>query len=196
MLKKNDRRQPDVRRKNYMTTNDLSSAEPEILEMPPRKMATVYAKGTPEKVLARVLPDLYSSVHILNIEREKQGLSTFTVGGLRVRYPDAHLVPVTEWTNVIGIPIPETTSSLPQRVGGNTIKIETWEYGTVAQILHRGQHDNMVTTIKRLYRYISDNDYDIIGVHEEEHLGLTEDENRGILLRYRIMKKRAGYNRG
>lgn len=173
-----------------MATGQPLGTEPEILEMPPQKMATVYAKGPPEEVLARVLPDLYSSVHILNIEREKRGLSTFTVSGPRVRYSDAHLVPVKEWMNVIGIPIPETTSSLPQKVGGNVIKIETWEYGTVAQIFHHGQHDNVVTPIRRLYRYIRDNDYDIVGVHEEEHLALTEDENRGVLLRYRVMKKR------
>ena len=32
--------------------------EPEILEMPSQKMAAVYAKGAPEQVFPRVLPDL------------------------------------------------------------------------------------------------------------------------------------------
>lgn len=165
--------------------------EPVILEMPRQKMATVYARGAPEDVLPRVLPDLYGSVYSLNVERKKLGQSTFTIGGLRARYPDAHLVPVKEWTNVIGLPVPETTSSMPQKVGGPIIKIETWEYGTVAQILHRNLHDSVISTIERLHRYISDNNYRIVGVHEEEHLTLPEDENRSILIRYRITKRKS-----
>ncbi|GAI56256.1 unnamed protein product, partial [marine sediment metagenome] len=45
------------------------------------------------------------------------------------------LVPIDEWTHIIGLPIPEDTTSLPQKVAGIEAKIETWEYGTVAQIL-------------------------------------------------------------
>jgi hypothetical protein len=163
--------------------------EPEILEMPSQKMAAVYAKGTPEHVFPRVLPDLYSSVYALNVELKKQGLSTFTIGGLRARYPDAHLVPITEWTNVIGLPVPESTLSLPQKVGGNEIKIEIWEYGTVGQILLNELHDGEITAIERLHRYISENEYEIIGVHEEEHLTRPHDEIPAVVIRYRITKK-------
>ena len=163
--------------------------EPEILEMPSQKMAAVYARGTPEQVFPRVLPDLYSSVYALKIELEKQGLSTFTIGGLRARYPDAHLVPITEWTNVIGLPIPNSTVSMPSKVGGNEIIIETWEYGTVGQILLNSLHDRDINAIERLHRYISDNNYEIIGVHEEEHLTQPQDEKPYLLIRYRIMKK-------
>lgn len=171
-----------------MAASRSSGSEPEILEIPRQKMAVVYAKGTPEWVFPQVLPDLYSSVYTLNIEREKQGLSRFSIGGLRARYPDAHLLPITEWTNVIGLPIPETTTSLPQKIGGNRIVIETWEYGTVAQILFRDASEGMVATIERLHHYIEDNGYEIVGVHEEEHLTLPEDVNRSILIRYRVMK--------
>ena len=164
-------------------------AEPEILEMPPQKMAAVYARGTPEQVFPSVLPDLYSSVNALNIELEKQGLSTFMVGGLRARYPDAHLVPITEWTNVIGLPIPDSTASMPQKVGGNDIEIEIWEYGTVGQILLNSFYDREIKAIERLHHYINDNGYEIIGVHEEEHLTQPLDENPRVLIRYRIMKK-------
>lgn len=172
-----------------MAAHHTYSTEPEILEMPSQKMATVYAKGTPEQVFPRVLPDLYGSVYALNIELEKQGLSTFKVAGLRARYPDAHLVPITEWTNVIGLPIPESTVSIPQKVGGHEIRIEIWEYGTVGQILLNSLHDVETKAIERLHRYINDNDYKIIGVHEEEHLTQPQDETPCVLIRYRIMKK-------
>ena len=172
-----------------MATHYAYGTGPEILEMPSQKMAAVYAKGTPEQVFPRVLPDLYSSVYALNVELKKQGLSTFTIGGLRARYPDAHLVPITEWTNVIGLPVPESTMCLPQKVGGNEIKIETWEYGTIGQILLSEFHDGEITAVERLHQYISDNDYEIIGVHEEEHLTHPHDENPAIIIRYRIIKK-------
>ena len=176
--------------RNHMAANHSYSTGPEILEMPSQKMAAVYAKGTPEQVFPRVLPDLYGSVYSLNVELEKQGLSTFTVGRLRARYPDAHLVPTTEWTNVIGLPIPENTLSLPQKVGGNEIKIEVWEYGTVGQILVSGREDSEITAIERLHRYIRENNYKIIGVHEEEHLAQPNDDRLGVLVRYRISKKK------
>jgi hypothetical protein len=172
-----------------MVMNHPYHPEPEILEMPPQKMATVYAKGDPEEVFPKVLPDLYASVYTLNIEMEKQGLPGFTIGGLRARYPDAHLVPIKEWTNVIGLPIPKSTSSMPQKIGGIEIKIETWEYGTIAQILHTDLDDRGISTIERLHRYISDNDYEIIGVHEEEHITKADDKTQGVIIRYRITKK-------
>ena len=172
-----------------MAAHHPCSTEPEILEMPPQKMATVYVKGAPEQVFPRVLPDLYGSIHALNIELKKQGLSTLTVGGLRARYPDAHLVPITEWTNVIGLPVPESTLSLPQKVGGSQINIEIWEYGTVGQILLNGPDNGEISAIERLHRYIRDNDYEIIGVHEEEHLTQPHDEIPSVLVRYRVMKR-------
>ena len=173
-----------------MAANHPYGTEPEILEMPSQKIAAVYAKGNPEQVFPRILPDLYGSVHSLNVELKKQGLSTFTVGRLRARYPDAHLVPMTEWTNVIGLPIPDATTSIPQKVGGNEIKIEIWEYGTVGQILISDGEGGEISAIERLHRYIRDNDYEIIGVHEEEHLTRQNDDRTDILIRYRIAKKK------
>jgi len=43
-----------------------------------------------------------------------------------------------EWTHIIGLPIPEDTTSLPQKAPEIEVKIETWEYGSVAQILLLG----------------------------------------------------------
>ena len=75
-----------------------SKTEPQILEMPSQKMAVVYGKGTPDKVFPEVMPALYGSVYTLKFDIKKKGLPTFKVSGLRARYPDAHLVPMDEWT--------------------------------------------------------------------------------------------------
>ena len=172
-----------------MTPKKSSGNEPEILEMPAQKMAAIYAKGKPGEVFPRVLPVLYNSVLFFNFDRKKSGGGSFEIGGLRARYPDAHIAPMEEWTNVIGIPVPENTTSLPQKVGGAEVKIEKWEYGTVAQILHHGSYENEGNAVERLHRFIIDNGYEIIGVHEEEYLSSPDARVPKTIIRYRVKKK-------
>jgi len=166
-----------------------SKTEPQILEMPPQKMAVVYGKGTPDKVFPEFMPALYGSVYTLKFDLKKKGLPTFKVSGLRARYPDAHLVPKEEWTHIIGLPIPEDTTSLPQKVPGIEVKIETWEYGTVAQILHFGAYDQEGPTVERLHKFIEDSGYEIAGVHEEEYLTTPDAKVPKTIIRYAVRKK-------
>ena len=162
--------------------------DPQILEMPPQKMAVVRGKGTPDKVFAELMPALYGSVYTLKFDLKKKGLPIFKVGGLRARYPDAHLVPMEEWTHIIGLPVPDDTDSLPQKVHGVEVKLETWEYGTVAQILHRGSYDQEGPAIERLHKFIYDSGCEIVGVHEEEYL-TTHAKVVKTLIRYPVSKK-------
>ena len=153
-----------------MAGGKSSKTEPKILEMPAQKMAVVYAKGAPDKVFPEVMPALYGSVYTLKFDLKKRGLPTFKVSGLRARYPDVHLVPKDEWTHIIGLPIPADITTLPQKVSGVEVKIESWEYGTVAQILYLGAYNQEYATIERLHQFISESGYEITGVHEEEYL--------------------------
>ncbi len=157
--------------------------------MPPQKMAVVYAKGAPDKVFPEVMPALYGSVYTLKFDLKKQGLPTFKVSGLRARYPDAHLVPKEEWTYIIGLPVPEDTTALPQKIAGVEVKVETWEYGTVAQILHLGAYDQEYAAVERLHRFIDDSGYDIAGVHEEEYLTSPDAKVIKTIIRYPIKRR-------
>jgi hypothetical protein len=170
-------------------TPQKSKKEPQILEMPPQKMAVVYGKGTPDKVFAELMPALYGSVYTLKFDRKKKGLPTFKVSGLRARYPDAHLLPVEQWTHIIGLPIPEETTSLPQKIPGVEVKIETWQYGTAAQILHLGSYDQEQPTVERLHRFIEENSYEIAGAHEEEYLTTPDAKVPKTIIRYVVKKK-------
>jgi len=172
-----------------MTPPKSSKLESQIVEMPPQKMAVVHGKGAPDKVFAELLPALYSSVYTLKFDLKKKGLPTFKVTGLRARYPNARLVPVEEWTHIIGLPIPEDTTSLPQKVPNIEVKIETWEYGTVAQILHLGAYDQECPTVERLHKFIEDNGYQIAGVHEEEYLTTPDAKVVKTIIRYVVKKK-------
>jgi len=135
------------------------------------------------------MPALYSSVFTLKFNLKKKGLPTFKVSGLRARYPDAHLVPMDEWTHIIALPIPDDTTSLPQKVAGTEVKIETWEYGAVAQILHLGPYDQEEPAIKRLHQFIQDSGYEIAGMHEEEYLTKPDTKVLKTIIRYPVKKK-------
>ena len=166
-----------------------SKTEPQIVEMPPQKIAVVRGKGAPDKVFPETMPALYGSVYTLKFDLKKKGLPTFKVSGLRARYPDAHLVPMEEWTHIIGLPIPEDTTSLPQKVAGIEVKIESWEYGTVAQILHLGAYDQERPTVERLQKFIEENGYEIAGMHEEEYLTTPDAKVVKTIIRYLVKKK-------
>lgn len=165
-----------------------SKTDPQILEIPPQKMAVVIGKGSPDKVFTQLMPALYGSAYTLKFDLKKKGLPTFKVSGLRARYPDAHLIPKEEWTMIIGLPIPEETTSLPQRVPNIEVKIEQWEYGTVAQILHLGAYDQEYATVERLHQFIEDSGYKIAGEHEEEYLTRPDVKVPKTIIRYPVKK--------
>jgi len=164
--------------------------DPIILEMPSQKMAVVQEKGSPDKVFAKIFPALFGSVYTLKFDLKKRGLESFKVGCPRARYPDAHLCPKGEWCIVAGIPVPESTASLPQKEPNTEVKLETWEYGTVAQILHLGPYDQEMETIQRLQQFITDSGYEIAGPHEEEYQSRPDAKIIKTLIRYQVKKKR------
>ena len=172
-----------------MPPRKSSKTEPKILEMPPQKMAVVYGKGAPDKVFAELMPALYGSVYTLKFGLKKKGLTTFKVSPPRARYPDAHLKPKDEWTIVTGVPVPDDTVSLPQKVPGVEVKLETWQYGTVAQILYLGPYDQETPTIERLHKFIAENGYEMAGAHEEEYLTKPDAKVVKTIIRYLLRKK-------
>ena len=165
-----------------------SAKEPQILAMPSQKMAVAYMKGDPNKVMPQFMPALYGSVYKLKFELKKRGIE-FKVDKLRARWPNAHLVPKNEWLGICGLPIPEDTTSLPQKAPDTEVKIEQWDYGTVAQILHIGPYSEEHATVERLHKFIAENGCKIAGVHEEEYLTKPDAKVQKAIIRYPIKKK-------
>jgi len=164
--------------------------DPLILDMPSQKMAIVEEKGSPDKVFSKIFPALYGSVYTLKFDLKKRGLESFKVTCPRARYPNAHLSPKGEWLIIAGIPIPDDTTSVPQKVPGTEVKIETWEYGTVAQILHLGPYDQETESIERLHQFITTSGYEIAGPHEEEYRSKPDAKVIKTLIRYQVKEKR------
>ena len=161
--------------------------QPEVLEMRSQKMAVVVTKGDPNKVAAKAMPALYGSVYKLKFELKKKG-SDFKVGRLRAKWPDAHLVPKDRWTGIWGLPIPDEVTEIPQKMPGVEVKIETWQYGTVAQILHLGPYKDEGPTVERLHQFIKYNGYEIAGTHEEEYLTSPKAKVQKTLIKYPVKK--------
>ncbi len=163
--------------------------DPQFVEMLRQKMAVVYGRGLPDKVFPKLMPALYGSVYTLKFDLKKRGLSTFKVSGLRARYPDALQTTKDEWTIIIGLPVPDDTTSLPQKVTGVRVKLETWDYGVVAQILHTGSYDQEDAVVEHLHKFIEENGCEIAGSHEEEYLTRPDAKIVKTIIRYPISKK-------
>jgi hypothetical protein len=148
--------------------------DPIILEMPSQKMAVVQGKGSPDKVFAKIFPALFGSVYTLKFDLKKKGLESFKVSCPRARYPNAHLYPKGEWLIIAGIPIPDSTTSLPQKE---------------PQILHLGSYDQEMKTVERLQQFITANGYEIAGPHEEEYQSRPDAKVIKTLIRYQVKRK-------
>lgn len=174
-----------------MTTATVTRAAkgaPQILEMPAQTMAVVVTHGDPNAVGQQAFPALYGAVYTLKFALKKAGRD-FKVGAPRARWPDAHLAPKDRWTGIWGLPIPDDTTELVQKVPGIVVKIERWEYGLVAQILHLGPYSTEGPTIQRLHEFIAEQGYEIAGMHEEEYLTSPAAKVQKTIVRYPIRKR-------
>ncbi len=166
----------------------MKPLKPEIVEMPARKVATVVSRGDPNIVGEQVFPALYGSVFTLKFDLKKRGTETFKVQGLRARWPDCHILPKDQWTGQWALPIPDDTQVLPQKQPDNEVKIETWDYGTVAQILHLGPYTEEEPTIAILKKFIEESGFEITGAHEEEYLTCPRAKVPKTIIRYAVRK--------
>jgi len=162
--------------------------EPEIIQMPGRKMAVVHTVGEPDQMLHLITPALYSSVHTLSWNLKRVG-KDFRIRHLIVRWPAADLLPRRLRHGIWGLQIPAETEWLPQKFPHIEVEIETWDYGTVAQVLHRGGFADDEADIQRLRDFISEKGYQISGALEEEYLAGPEPAIRKVLIRFPIGKQ-------
>jgi hypothetical protein len=173
---------------NKAKQESASEPKPEILTMSTQKMAVVYTKGDPNTAAGPAVSALYGTVYALSGELKKKGID-FPVGALRARWPDGFNGPKEQWTGIWGLSVPDTVDSIASVVPGTDIKIETWQYGTVAQILHLGPYSTEPATVQRLMDFISKSGYEIVGSHEEEYLTPPGAPEQKTIIRYPVRKK-------
>jgi hypothetical protein len=150
---------------------DLSSylelKDPAVRIKGPEKVLVVEARGAPDKAAQGAFGLLMKSYFGLKGVPKGKGMPA-----PRARWPLDPSIPAEQWLGRYAIPLPDTVKDVrfPQVPEGMSIKVATWKYGEVAEILHMGPYGEEKPTIERLYGFIRDRGYVIAGEHEEEYL--------------------------
>ena len=162
--------------------------EPKIISMPSQMMAVVTTIGDPNDIAEAGMKALYGAVYKLKFSLKKLGVE-YKVEPLRARWPDAHLVFERSMDWKMGDTYPRINRSLIQKVPAYPVRIETWQYGYVAQILHLGPFATEGPTVARLHEFITESGWKISGIHEEHYLTRMDAKEQRTLIRYPVIKE-------
>ena len=165
----------------------LSVPGPAITRLPTQRMAVVYTVGNPEQAEHRAMAALYSSFLEMRRTCLENG-EKLPIGTLRVRWLNSEDAPRDRWLGAWGLPIPHNVTSMPQVMRDLAVKVETWSYGTVAEIVHEGSRGTPEGTLDELYRFIAQNDYAVVGEFEEEYQAPPRAKCDVLTFRYRVKK--------
>jgi hypothetical protein len=155
--------------------------EPRISSLPPTKMLVVVAKGDPNVASGPAFGRLFKVF--------------FGIPGARMAPPRARWVfgpetPKDQWVGYYALPVSDSATLPP---GSEGAKIEVWEYGDVAEILHLGSYADETPAIQKLQKFIADKGYVIAGPHEEEYLRGPESgpdaSGYRTIIRYQVKRK-------
>jgi hypothetical protein len=171
----------------FAQTQDFSQYEklknPQIRKMPDKlKMLVAEKKGDPNVVAGMAFSTLFSTFFA------QPGVK---MAPPRARWLNAPSDPRNEWVGLYALPLPESVETLRSQVEG--VKIDYWEYGEVAEILHIGAYSDETPTIEKLFAFIAEQGYKITGPHEEEYLrgpeSGTDTSKYLTIIRYQVSKR-------
>jgi len=156
--------------------------EPQINKMSRQNMLVVEAKGDPNLVAQDAFSLLFKTFF---------SLKGVQMSAPRARWLNLFTDPKEEWVGLYGLPLPESITELPSEIEG--VRIEYWDYGEVAEILHLGPYNEETPTIKKLHEFIQEKGYQIAGPHEEVYLkgpGMASDPSGyWTIIRYQVKKE-------
>lgn len=159
--------------------------EPRIFDLPSYTMAVVESTGDPSIPGEDVLQALYGAVYGLKFRLRKDGGDDFKVHALRARWHDEN-----PGTVLWALPIPDGTAELPKTVEKPEVRIEVWEYGAVAQILHIGPFSEEGPVVEYLRGFIEASGFEIAGMREEEYVTRPNSAERKVYIRYQVRRRR------
>lgn len=160
---------------------------PVIAELPEQTMAVVYTVGNPELAEHRAMAALYSSFLELRRGLKDEG-QHLHIGALRVRWLYSEDAPRDKWLGAWGLPVPANVTAMPQVMSNLAVKVETWTYGTVAEIVYEGPLFTQEAALEELYRFMAENDYSVTGAFEEEYEAPPRAKCDTRTFRYRVEK--------
>jgi len=165
-------------------------SDPQISEKGAHKMLVYEAVGNPNETVGQAFGALFSTFFKLKKAHDMDMVAPIA------RWPKTPDTPMDEWVGIYAIPVAETVTEIPAKALSEhpALKVETWEYGLVAEILHKGSYASEGPTVERLHQFIAESGYEISGLHEEEYLkgpgmfGPGNPEKYYTIIRYPVTK--------
>jgi hypothetical protein len=157
------------------------------------KMLVLESKGDTVEDGLNAFGKLYKAHFLLTGKREKTEQAGF------VRSPERFTnKPRNEKIVIWALPLPEEIKNIPDdKTEFQNMKIEYWNYGDVAEVVHKGAYENTfdseLGTIKVLMKCIDESGYEIIGPLESELLTrriLHEPNVHLTILRFEVREKK------
>lgn len=138
------------------------SEGPRIVSHPNQRMLVVTRRGDPAIVAKAAFQDLYQAFYANAGKAEK-----LADRNPRARWPvNLDESDRTAWVGRYALPVSDEFIALKSE----NVRIEVWDYGMVAEILHKGPYSNEAADINALKTFIAANGFSITGDHEEEYL--------------------------
>jgi hypothetical protein len=165
-----------------------SLKEPRITEMQNQKMIEIELKGNPSETAGKAMGELFSVFFML-----KGHGNNMPISAPRARWSGDFNKPET-MIGKYAMQVSDSVTQLPD-LKDSQVKLVTWKYGTVVEILHIGPYDQEWETVKKLMNYARDNGYQIAGEHEEEYLKgpdllrLVKPKDYYTIIRYRVERR-------
>ena len=163
---------------------------PEMTRLPKRRVLTVTTIGDPNKVAQRHINALFGTAYETRFKVYRPKGRDMTIGRLACRWTNALKAPPAKWEARWGIEVPAFVHArdLLQKDPKVRVKVETWEYGPVAQILYKGPYADEWPSIEKLHQFLRDKGCRIVGAHEEEYLTRPDVKVPKTIIRYRVKK--------
>ena len=166
---------------------------PELTRLPKRKVLTVTTVGIPDKKTQRHVNALFGTAYGTKFKCLRPRGQAMAIGRLACRWTNAMKAPPSKWEARWGLEVSDfvTGRDLLQADPKIRVKVQTWDYGQVVQILHKGPYSEEWPSIEKLHTFVRDRGYRIVGAHEEEYLTRPDVKVPRTIIRYRVKKRAA-----
>ncbi len=108
--------------------------EPQIIDKAPEKLLVYEVMGNPNEVGGEAFGALFSTFFKL---KKEHGMDMAVP---RARWPKPLETTKERWLGIYAIPVSESVMEIPEKIREEypKLKLETWQYGMTAEILHIG----------------------------------------------------------
>lgn len=136
--------------------------EPRFVNLPPQRVLAITAEGDPNEAAGPAYRKLFKAFYAHADKAERRH-----AGSPLARWAAADLEsPKAGWQGTYALPVSRAFPAVTKE----GMRMETWEYGPTAEILHIGSYADMSADIAALKAFIARNGFVVKGSYEEVYL--------------------------